>query len=319
MQPMRQSLPILLACVSIACAVVAAEPAEKVSAETIAKWIEQLDSNTYIERERATIGLEHIGIAAIEALAKAADGNRLEVATRAVRVLLKYSEHDDAKLSQAALESIATLKNRPVESAAAQAMLGALRKERALAEVLRLGGTKDEDRAVFDGFGPGRHLKIGPGWKGGDAGFEQVGHLQALLTLNIHATPITDKALAHLKDLKSLVDIKLYGTNVTVEGVESLKNALPHVDIQQHRVFLGVKGRSLLKITKISEVVPGSTAEKAGIQPGDVITKFGGQIVTDFQSLTNHIASHKPGDTVVVELIRNDQAITKEITFGSQR
>ena len=195
MQPMRQSLPIILATVSIACAAVATEPAEQVSAETIAKLIEQLDSDIYIERERATIVLGHIGGASIEALTKAADGNRLEVATRAVRVLLKYSEHDDANLSQAALGSIATLKNRPVESAAAQAMLDALREKQALAEVLRLGGTKDEDRARFDGFGPDVHLKIGAAWKGGDAGLEQVGYLQSLLTLNIHATPITDKGL----------------------------------------------------------------------------------------------------------------------------
>ena len=319
MQPMRQSLPIFLAAVSIACAAVATEPAEQVSAETIAKWIEQLDSDTYIERERATIALGHIGDASIEALTKAADGNRLEVATRAVRVLLRYSEHDDAKLSQAALESIASLKNRPVESAAAEAMLGALREEQALAEVLRLGGAKDVDRALYNGFGPDKHLKLGAAWKGGDAGLEQVGYLQSLITLNIHATPITDKGLAHLKGLKSLVWLELYGTYVTDQGVESLQNALPHVDIRHHRVFLGVKGRAHLKITRISEVVPGSTAEKAGIQSGDVITKFDGQRVTDFQSLTNRIATHKPGDTVVIEWIRGDQVLTKEITFGTQR
>ena len=48
------------------------------------------------------------------------------------------------------------------------------------------------------------------------------------------------------------------------------------------------------------EVTPGSTADKAGLAPGDVISKVDDQRITDADSLVATIRSYRPGDTVTV-------------------
>ena len=49
-------------------------------------------------------------------------------------------------------------------------------------------------------------------------------------------------------------------------------------------------------------VAPGSAAAKAGLQPGDVITKVGIQLITDATALPAAINSAAPGATVTLTL-----------------
>jgi S1-C subfamily serine protease len=51
----------------------------------------------------------------------------------------------------------------------------------------------------------------------------------------------------------------------------------------------------------VAGVAPSSPAEAAGLGDCDVITSVGGQTVTTPQSLSTIIASHTPGDSVIVE------------------
>ena len=63
----------------------------------------------------------------------------------------------------------------------------------------------------------------------------------------------------------------------------------------------------------VSQVEPGSAADKAGIQPGDVILKFEGKDVPDSNTLPRMVGTVKPGSKVKVEVWRNKG--TKEITL----
>jgi len=54
----------------------------------------------------------------------------------------------------------------------------------------------------------------------------------------------------------------------------------------------------------VSEVMPDSPADKAGIKRGDVITKFDGQSIGAFSELSRLAAKTKPGSTVEVEINR---------------
>jgi S1-C subfamily serine protease len=51
---------------------------------------------------------------------------------------------------------------------------------------------------------------------------------------------------------------------------------------------------------QVGGVVPGSSAEKAGVRAGDVITSVGGQAVTSSVDLHDVVSAHRPGDTVAV-------------------
>jgi S1-C subfamily serine protease len=64
-------------------------------------------------------------------------------------------------------------------------------------------------------------------------------------------------------------------------------------------------------------VTPGGPAAKAGLRPGDVITQFGKQPVTDANSLLDAIRSLPPGTHVTVTFRRGGQTLKTHMTLGS--
>jgi S1-C subfamily serine protease len=52
----------------------------------------------------------------------------------------------------------------------------------------------------------------------------------------------------------------------------------------------------------LAEIVPGSPAEEAGLEPGDVVVGVDGEEVSGAEELVNTIAGHEPGDRVTLEL-----------------
>lgn len=67
----------------------------------------------------------------------------------------------------------------------------------------------------------------------------------------------------------------------------------------------------------VSAVQQGSGAEAAGIRAGDIIVKFDGQDVTSASDLTIAVRSKSVGDTVPVEVNRDGQTLTMDVTLGS--
>lgn len=98
--------------------------------------------------------------------------------------------------------------------------------------------------------------------------------------------------------------------------------------------FKYVKGRPLLGFTPdtrfneavakqynvpagvlVADVPPVSGAYKAGLRIGDIITKIDGKAVKDRTELDTVKNTHKPGDTVAVEIYRDGQTKTLNITL----
>jgi S1-C subfamily serine protease len=52
----------------------------------------------------------------------------------------------------------------------------------------------------------------------------------------------------------------------------------------------------------LAEIVPGSPAEEAGLEPGDVVVGIDGEPVAGAEDLVNAVAQHEPGDQVTLEL-----------------
>ena len=134
---------------------------------------------------------------------------------------------------------------------------------------------------------------------------------------------------------------EVVGVNVAVaSGAENIGFALP-VDIlkdgiEQYKssgtfaskAFLGVEHTSITREAAIlneipqgayvSGVVPGSSAESAGIIEGDIITKVGGESVSDSDDgLSGLIAKHKVGDKVKIEIWRDGETLTVEATLST--
>jgi serine protease Do len=65
----------------------------------------------------------------------------------------------------------------------------------------------------------------------------------------------------------------------------------------------------------VQDVSPGGPAAKAGLKPGDVIRKFNGRTVNDSSDLLAMTASTNPGTPVTLEILRNGQPQTVNITL----
>ncbi len=74
---------------------------------------------------------------------------------------------------------------------------------------------------------------------------------------------------------------------------------------------LGLKDR---KGAVVSSIAAGSPAEKANMQPGDVIVRFNGEAVENTEELQSRVTATKPGTTVPVEVLRNGESVTLRVT-----
>jgi putative serine protease PepD len=67
----------------------------------------------------------------------------------------------------------------------------------------------------------------------------------------------------------------------------------------------------------IGAVSAGGPAAKAGLQPGDLITKVGDRVVTDADSLIVAVRANAPGTTVTVTYTRGGQTHTTPVTLAA--
>ena len=79
------------------------------------------------------------------------------------------------------------------------------------------------------------------------------------------------------------------------------------------QLFFGVNHiRGML----VENVDTGGAAERAGIQPGDVITRVEETPVIDGQNIMMEIRNKKPVDTITVQVYRNGQTFNLPVTLG---
>ena len=79
------------------------------------------------------------------------------------------------------------------------------------------------------------------------------------------------------------------------------------------QLFFGVNHiRGML----VENVDTGGAAERAGIQPGDVITRVEETPVIDGQNIMMEIRNKNPGDTITVQVYRNGQTFNLPVTLG---
>jgi serine protease Do len=66
----------------------------------------------------------------------------------------------------------------------------------------------------------------------------------------------------------------------------------------------------------VAELAPGGPAQKAGLQPGDVVLRVGGVSVTSAAGLTRRIAAARPDETVVLKVRRAGRALDLPVRLG---
>lgn len=83
--------------------------------------------------------------------------------------------------------------------------------------------------------------------------------------------------------------------------------------------LLGVFSEKDEKGAKITDVVEGSPAQKAGLKKGDIITRIEDKTITDPASLSEAVRSFKPEQEVEISYLRNKKKKTTKVVLGKQK
>ena len=106
------------------------------------------------------------------------------------------------------------------------------------------------------------------------------------------------------------------GTATNAQPPQTAPNA-PTAPTASDRPMLGVELETTGSKAVVHSVVAGSPAEKAGLKAGDVLTKIGDTVVTDAQSASAAVQTHKIGDTVAIEVTRDGKPVTVNATLAA--
>jgi hypothetical protein len=293
------------------------------SAEQIAKWVADLDSNQYRVREAATQQLAAASVAAIEPLVSAANSKNPEPADRAVWILRQLGQSPDRDVALAALSGLASLRDRPAIVEQAEAALDRLREQICQEELAKLGGrlTIVVDQMEFTQVQMLR-VVLDDNWHGTTDDLKGLKGLKHRNFFRLEGAAVGDAEARLFADLDHLQVLKLINTRVTPAAVDAIKAQNPAATVyMKNRALFGISGTShtqgVIQGVVVQSVQPGTAAATAGVAPGDVITQIEGQPLPDFDRLTARIAQHAPGDEIDVQILRGDDRMTKRVKLGT--
>lgn len=248
----------------------AAKPRDLPSAETIARWIVELDSDVFDNRENATLKLVEAGAPAVEPIKKVLQtSGSLEVTTRALHALRELALSVDLEVQEAARTALEELAREPTSigrrSEAAIAWLNDQRSTQTIDALEKLGAIVNKTEYLpelgvaedIDG------IQIDDSWRGTERDFRRLKWLRSVDKLVLVGEKIDDAILPHVAAMSGLKQLHLYRTKISEQGLAALTSleSLSEIGIYYSPVGDGVidslkkmKGLSGVKLygTKIS-------------------------------------------------------------------
>ena len=85
------------------------------------------------------------------------------------------------------------------------------------------------------------------------------------------------------------------------------------------RTFLGVMTEPAPDGVKITNVIKGSAAEKAGLQKDDIITRVDDKKITSPEDLMEAVNSYKPDETIKIDYLRNNKKNDVNVKLGERK
>jgi putative serine protease PepD len=146
----------------------------------------------------------------------------------------------------------------------------------------------------------------------------------------------TDAAINHGNSGGPLIDVNtntVIGVNDQIESdtndnsgvgfsvpINSSKNAAQTLIAggKVQHAYVGVRIENVEGGAKVTQIVAGAPADKAGLKKGDVITSFDGKTIGSADDLTAAVFQAKPGEKVSVTVARNGNTQHLSLTLGVQ-
>ncbi len=287
--------------------------------DEIQRAILHLSSEGFAERQAAERSLLHTGAPALSALEQAAQNQPPEISMRCLRVIERImiqSDEPPAEAAERTLERLELSADPHVSSRAMSALDGTqfLREQRAVAAIRRLGGKVDfvplnsPTMGVFvqaDPYEvPGQpaakyNIWLLSSWKGGEEGLWHVARLGRNWGAQAWGIDVTN----------------VRGSGVPAEAVQALASRLPGARIQERGASLGISCHPTDQCI-VNSVLSGGTADRAGIQPGDIITQIDQREIGTFSDLVEHLLPRAPGEPARLQINRGGQTMQLDVALG---
>ncbi len=100
----------------------------------------------------------------------------------------------------------------------------------------------------------------------------------------------------------------------TTDSFEPVLMGIRSVDVKYYENITGTETQADDGIV-IIEVVPGSAADRAGLEQGDIITHIDGVKVTSMGVLRTQLLAYQPGDKATLDVIKGNLSEKVEISF----
>jgi hypothetical protein len=197
--------------------------------QVILRWVRDLDSDRFLDRELATERLILAGVAAVEPIVQALAANNLEVTTRGIHILQELALQSELSTSEAARDALEKVAAPRVTSAArraaeALARLDLVRHERALEDLKLLGAVIGSRQSPL-GFQIIEQLsiEIGEHWRGKPADLVRLSWLRSVDQVVISHGGVDDQALAIVAQMPDLPSLTIRRAPITARGIEPLR------------------------------------------------------------------------------------------------
>ncbi|MCM2370430.1 PDZ domain-containing protein [Aporhodopirellula aestuarii] len=134
-----------------------------------------------------------------------------------------------------------------------------------------------------------------------------LGDIAELRRLELRYVKMNGQLIDQLGTLPIRVSLTLNGTDAPADRVEALRKTVPGLEIIfKQGGFLGVQCYDNFDKCLINEVLRGQAAEKAGLQPGDVVLEVDGKTIKQFKDLQQAIDAHMPGEVLHIRYQRGE-------------
>jgi serine protease Do len=133
--------------------------------------------------------------------------------------------------------------------------------------------------------------------------------------------------------VNTAIDARAQGIGFVIP-IDNVKSILPQLE-KEGGIDRGIIGVQMVEVDEesakalnlkqtegalIMQVLPGSPAEKAGLQPYDLVTEFAGKKITDTRDLAKAVAGTPGGKTVDMKIVRNakPRSVQVKVASGSE-
>lgn len=114
------------------------------------------------------------------------------------------------------------------------------------------------------------------------------------------------------------IGLMILAAMMAVVSVAAAQDAVQDTEeAAEAKAWLGVMLIEQDEQVVIARIQAGSPANAADLLIGDVISSFNGEAITSGDQLVELLAATAPGDTVAVEVVRNGETVSVDVTLGS--